>query len=51
MDVNESFLTSSFNEEYLYTVNRNSFNKEPSASVYKRLYKDKLEKEHSFYII
>ncbi len=51
MDVSESFLRSSFNEDYLYSINRNSFNKEPSASIFKRLYKDKLEKEHSFYIV
>ncbi len=51
MDVNESFLTSSFNEEYLYSINRNSFNKEPSASIFERLYKDKLEQDNSFYIV
>jgi hypothetical protein len=51
MDVNESFLKSSFDEEYLYSINRNSFNKEPSVSIFKRLYKEKLEKENSFYIV
>lgn len=51
MDVKENFLTSSFNEEYLYSINRSSFNKEPSSSIFKRLYKDKLEAENSFYIV
>lgn len=51
MDANEFFLKSSFNEEYLYSINRNSFIKEPSASIFKRLYKQKLEKDNSFYIV
>ncbi|SEK49409.1 Uncharacterized conserved protein [Colwellia chukchiensis] len=51
MDVKESFLKSAFDEEYLYSINRNSFIKEPSTSVFKRIYKDKLNQENSFYLL
>jgi hypothetical protein len=51
MNVNESFLISQFEEAYLYSINRNSFIKEPSTSIFKRLYKEKLTKDNSFYIV
>jgi len=52
MDIpTESFLRSPYKENYLYSINRNSFNKEPSTSVFHRIYKEKLEQERTFYIV
>lgn len=48
---NERFLISPLGEEYLYSINRNSFEKESSHSIFSRLYDEKLEKEHTFYLV
>ncbi len=51
MKNNERFLTSPLGEEYLYSINRSSFVKESSHSIFSRLYDKKLEQEHTFYIV
>lgn len=48
--INESFKTNKFNEKYLYSVNRNTFLKESSQSIFKRHFSDKLDKEESLFI-
>ncbi|MDO6426458.1 DUF115 domain-containing protein [Thalassotalea sp. 1_MG-2023] len=51
MEINDSFLTSQFGEEYLYLINRNAFEKQPSQAVFENLYDEKLQAEERFYII
>lgn len=48
---NEQFKLNQYNEQYLYSVNRNAFIKESSKSIYKRHFTEKLEQEESLYII
>ncbi len=51
MEINDSFLTSQFGEEYLYLINRHAFEKQPSHVVFETLYDEKLHTEERFYII
>ncbi|WP_286271734.1 6-hydroxymethylpterin diphosphokinase MptE-like protein [Thalassotalea hakodatensis] len=51
MQINDSFLTSQFGEEYLYLINRNAFEKQPSHAIFENLYDEKLHTEERFYII
>jgi hypothetical protein len=48
---NEQFKLNQYNEKYLYSVNRNSFIKESSQSIYKRHFTEKFDQEESLYII
>ena len=48
---NINFLTNSFGEKYLYTVNKNSFVKEKSSIVFDRVFKKLLLKKDTLYII
>jgi hypothetical protein len=48
---NEVFKISPYGEKYLYSINRHTFDKENSSSIYKRHFGKKLEKEDSLYII
>jgi len=47
----EKFQLNNYNEQYLYSVNRNTFLKESSQSIYKRHFTESLDKEESLYII
>jgi hypothetical protein len=48
---NEKFQLNKFEEQYLYSVNRNTFVKESSQSIYKRHFTENLFQEESLYII
>lgn len=47
----EHFKYNAYQEAYLYSLNRNIFVKESSASVFSKQYKERLNSEKSFYII
>jgi hypothetical protein len=47
----EKFQFNKYNEQYLYSVNRNTFIKESSKSIFKRHFTDSLIKVESLYII
>ncbi|MFB0979510.1 MAG: DUF115 domain-containing protein [Alteromonadaceae bacterium] len=48
---NEQFKLNQYNEQYLYSVNRNAFIKESSQSIYKRHFAENFDQEESLYII
>ncbi len=45
------FLVNSFGDHYLYSVNRNVFNEEGTAAIYRRKYKDIFTQKDQLYII
>lgn len=47
----EQFKVNAHNEAYLYSLNRNLFVNQSSASVFSKQYKDMLNTDNSFYII
>ncbi len=47
----EKFKTTVHNEDYLYSVSRNTFVQEPSINIFKRHFDKKANKEASFYLI
>jgi tetratricopeptide (TPR) repeat protein len=47
----EFFLTNDFGDRYLYSVNRNAFNRIGSDSLYRSLYSDQLFREYQLNII
>jgi tetratricopeptide (TPR) repeat protein len=48
---NEVFKTNPYGEKYLYSINRHTFEKESSNSVYKRHFGKQFEKEETLYLI
>lgn len=47
----EAFKTNPYGEQYLYSINRHIFEKESSASVYKRHFAEQFSREDSLYLI
>jgi len=47
----EVFKVNPYGEKYLYSINRHTFDKESSSSIYKRHFDKKFEKEDSLYLI
>lgn len=47
----EPFLTNKFNENYLYSVNRNSFTQSSSTTIYKKHFQQQLNQKNTFYVV
>jgi hypothetical protein len=48
---NEEFKSNPYSEKYLYSVNRDTFSKQSSSSLYNKYFSDKLLKEESLYLM
>lgn len=48
---NETFKSNSFNEKYLYSVNRNTFAKESSKTIFQRYFENKFDEPETLYFI
>jgi hypothetical protein len=51
MGSNEQFKYNHHNDAYLYSLNRNVFANETASSIFTKQYKEKLNKDNSFYIV